>query len=397
MPLPPALARRFGGLPPRFWWLWAGLLFNRAGVFVQPLLTFYLTRERGMRLAGAALVVSIYGAGSVTGSLLGGQLADRLGRRATLLGSAVAGAAGLVLLGLARADWAIAAAAFTLALVWDAHRPAVHAMVADLVQPADRARAFGLQYVAVNLGFAIAPAVAGWLAALGYAPLFAAAAVVQLAWAVFVWLALPETRPEVAVSAAAGAGLGAALRDGVYVRFLVLCVLLTLLPHQGFVALSAWMGSQGHSEATFGSTIALNGLLIVLVQPWVAEAVGRRDVPAVFAVASVLYGVGFALHGVHPAVVVHALAVATWTLGEVLVAPVQATVAAALAPPEARGRYQGLMGTSFAVAGTIAPLLGAAVMETWGGRALWFGSLGVGAACVAGILALAPRLRARLA
>jgi len=396
MTLPPALASRFGGLPRQFWWIWAGLLLNRAGVFVQPMMTFYLTRERGMSLPEAAGVVAVYGAGSAAGSILGGQLADRLGRRATMLASAVAGALGLLLLAAARGGPATAAAAFVLALVWDAHRPAVHAMVADLVPAVDRARAFSLQYVAVNLGFAIAPALAGWLAGYGYALVFQAAAVVQVAWALFVWAALPETRPILSSVQRTGAGLLTALRDGVYLRFLGLCVLLTLMPHQGFVALPAWMGSQGHSEATFGTVIALNGVLIVLIQPWLADRVGKRDVPAVFAVASVLYGVGFALHGVHPAVWVHALAVTIWTLGEILVAPVQSSVAATLAPAEARGRYQGLMGTSFSVAGMLAPLVGAAVMERWGGQALWFGCLGAGALCVLGILRLGPALRSRL-
>lgn len=396
MPLSSTLTRRFGGLPSRFWWVWVGLLLNRAGVFVQPLLTFYLTRARGMSLTDAALVVSIYGAGAATGSILGGQLADRVGRRFTMLGSAFAGAAGLIVLGEARDFITMSVAAFLLALVWDAHRPAVHAMMADIVPVRDRARAFGLLYVSVNLGFAVAPVIAGWLAGFGYTVVFQAAAVVQVAWGVFVWAALPETRPALSPTHTSNAGLGTALRDGVYMRFLFLCVLLTLMPHQGFVALSAWMGSQGHSEATFGTTIALNGVLIVLIQPWVSESVGRRDVPRVFVIAAVLYGVGFALHGVHPAIAVHALAVATWTLGEILVAPVQSSVSANLAPPEARGRYQGLMGTSFAVAGMLAPLLGAGIMETWGGRTLWFGCLGLGAVCVLGMGLLAPALRARL-
>jgi MFS family permease len=292
----------------------------------------------------------------------------------------------------------VVGATFLLALLWDANRPAVHAMVADLVPPRDRPRAFALQYVAVNLGFAVAPALAGWLVAFGYSWIFLAAAAVQVGWAIFVWALLVETRPAVLGGPTGGrAGLGTALRDPVYLPFLGLCALLTLMPHQGSVALPAWMASQGHSEATFGSVVALNGLLIVLVQPWVADAVGRLDPARVFGVASILYGVGFALHGAHPAVQVHALAVATWTLGEILVAPVQSSVAAALAPPEARGRYQGLMGTSFAVAGIVAPLVGAGVMERWGGEALWSGALGLGAACALGVGALAPSLRRRLA
>lgn len=399
MDLAPLLRARFGGLPRAFWWVWLGLLLNRAGVFVQPLLTFYLTESQGLPLTDAAAVVSIYGAGSVAGSLLGGISADRLGRRITLIGSAFAGAAGLVLLGEARGFWPIAAAAFGTALVWDLHRPAVHAMVADLIPPADRVRAFGLQYVAVNLGFAVAPALAGWLAGIGYGVLFQAAAAVQIGWALFVLAFLPETRSAHAAAAArapGSAGLGTALRDGVYVRFLVLCVLLCLLPQQSAVALSAWMAAQGHGPATFGTVIALNGVLIVLVQPWIVEAVGRRDVPRVFMVAALLYGVGFFLHGVSPLVAVHALAVATWTMGEILVAPVQSGVAATLAPPEARGRYQGLMGTSFSTAGMIAPVLGAWTMAHFGGHAVWIGCLLVGLGCAAGMVGMAPGLRGRL-
>jgi MFS family permease len=311
-------AARFGGLPARFWWIWCGLLLNRAGVFVQPLLTFYLTQAKGFSLTQSALVASIYGGGAAVGSLLGGQSADRLGRRATLLISAFAGAAGLLVLEAMETLPSIGAAAFLLALCWDLHRPAIHAMVADLIPTADRVRAFGLQYVAVNLGFAIAPALAGWLAGFGYPLLFRAAAGVQLIWAFFVMVALPETRPHAIPTGDRPAGLLTALQDSAYVRFLFLGMLLALLPFQGFVALAAWMGSQGHSEATFGTTIALNGVLIVLVQPWIGSWVGKQDVPKIFMASSLLYGIGFALHGVSPLILVHALAVLIWTSGEIL-------------------------------------------------------------------------------
>jgi MFS family permease len=392
---PGAEAALWAGLPRRFWWLWGGLLINRGGTFVQPLLTFYLTQDRELPLSWAAVVVSVYGAGAVVGSLVGGVAADRIGRRSTLLISAVAGASALALLGAARGFWPIAIMAFVTALAWDLHRPAVHAMVADLIPPADRVRAFGLQYVAVNLGFAVAPALAGWLAGYGYGVVFAAAAAVQLVWAVFVALALPETRVAPAAGAAE-ASVMTAIQDRVYLPFLALCGLLALLPSQASVALSAHLASQGHGPATFGTVLGLNGLLIVLVQPWVLGPVGRRDVPGVFMVGAALFGVGFALHGVSPFVWVHAAAVATWTVGEILVAPVQSGVVAALAPPEARGRYQGLMATSFAASGMVGPVAGAAVLERGGAVALWGGCLAVGLGCAVGMSALGPTLRARL-
>ena len=72
-------------LPPAYWLLWLGTVINRLGGFVIPFLSLYLTSERGISVAQAGLVVSLFGAGSFAAHLAGGELADRLGRRPVLL------------------------------------------------------------------------------------------------------------------------------------------------------------------------------------------------------------------------------------------------------------------------------------------------------------------------
>lgn len=52
------------GLPGTYWFLWAGTVVNRLGGFVVPFLTLYLTGQRGISVAQAALMVSLFGAGS---------------------------------------------------------------------------------------------------------------------------------------------------------------------------------------------------------------------------------------------------------------------------------------------------------------------------------------------
>jgi MFS family permease len=80
-----------GGLPRTFWALFSALLVNRAGAFAMLLLPTYLSVERGTSLAVAGLVTGGYGAGGAAGTLLGGVLADRWGRRRTYLaGTSVA-------------------------------------------------------------------------------------------------------------------------------------------------------------------------------------------------------------------------------------------------------------------------------------------------------------------
>ena len=101
-----------GGLPRTYWYLWTGTLVNRLAGFVVPFLSLYLTQERGLPVEQATLIVSLHGAGSVVAGPVGGALADRVGRRTTLVAALWLGAAAMVLLGFSRSPLHIAVATF---------------------------------------------------------------------------------------------------------------------------------------------------------------------------------------------------------------------------------------------------------------------------------------------
>ena len=183
------------GLPVAYWYLWAGTLVSRLGYFVVPFLSMYLVGERGFGAATAALVVSLFGAGSVAASFAGGALADRAGRKATMLVALFGASASVLVLGFARGFWAVAALACVAGFFTDLYRPAASAAVADLVAPEDKPRAYALVYWATNVGAAGTPILAGLAASRGYLLLFSADAVTSLAFALLVLLRVPETRP----------------------------------------------------------------------------------------------------------------------------------------------------------------------------------------------------------
>jgi MFS family permease len=163
-------------MPQGAWVLFAGTFINRFGSFVVPFLVLYLT-SRGYSVAETGGVVATYGAGGFVASLGGGVLADRFGRRNAVVISMFSSAAAMLALGSAGSLALIVPLTFVAAACTEAYRPASSALLADLVQPEARVTAYAMYRFAINLGFAIGPAVAGLLATHSFFLLFAGDAV----------------------------------------------------------------------------------------------------------------------------------------------------------------------------------------------------------------------------
>jgi MFS family permease len=393
-----ALAPTLSGLPTTFWWLWVGTLVNRVGAFVLPFLAFYLTDQLDLTPAFVGLVLATFGFGSIVATLLGGVLSDRMGRRPVLLISQLSTAVTLVALGLTTNPPAVLVLCGVLGLTSNTARPAFSAMMTDLVPAEDRVRAFSLNYWAVNLGFAIAPVLGGLLARSGYLSLFLVDAATTLVFAVLVFLRVPESHPALGAPRSATAGsMADVLRDRVFLSFVLLSFGFAVVFMQHLSTLPVQMGDDGLSPAQYGSVIALNGALIVLVTVPLTRWLQRYRRSRVLAVSSVFLGLGFGSTMWASTPGQYAATIVVWTVGEVIGASIGPAVVADLAPAALRGRYQGAFGFSFAAAALVAPLLGGAVYGRFGGAALWTGCAVLAFATAAGHLAVAPARSRQLA
>ncbi|MFK0194160.1 MDR family MFS transporter [Kitasatospora sp. NPDC090308] len=401
MPLLARLAsearRAGGGLPRRFWWLWTSTLVNRLGGFVVTFLAMYLTHERGYSAAYAGLVASLFGLGSAVAAIGAGVLTDRLGRRPTLLAAQVATALFTAVLGFTDGPVAIAAVAFLVGLASNASRPAVSAMIADLVPAADRVRAYALNYWAINIGFGASAAVAGLIAVHGYLTLFLLDAATTLLCAVVVFVKVPETRPEAAAPAGAAAqapqvGLGTVFRDGPFMAVVAVNLLLALVVQQGSTTLPVDMGAHGLSAARFGLVISLNGVLIVLLQLPLTRLMEGRDRTALLVAGALLTGWGFGLTALAgSSAALYALTVAIWTIGEIVTAPTMMALVAEHSPARARGRYQGVYSLSWSLASFAGPLGGGLLLQYAGSWALWGGCAAAGTLAAVAFVAIGRR------
>lgn len=393
------LASHVGGLPGTFWWLWSGALLSALATFVFPFLALFLT-ARGLSPSETGFVASFFAAGKILAGPVGGALADRVGRKPTIVGCLLVSAACAAVLALLSSPVAIAAVVFGFGASSRGTAPAIMAMLVDVVPEASRARAFGLLYWANNVGTGVSLVAGGLLAQKGWALPFCLDAATTLAFAGVVFLRVPETRPVEAGSSGRGfadsIGLSAVLRDRVFVGFLALVVAFGLAFWQFQVALPISMTLAGFEPKAFGAVLAVNTLMIAVVQPWSSKPLSRISQAQALALAAALVGAGLGAYAFCTAAWQYGLATAVWSLGEIAFLPVAAAVTSELAPPDLRGRYSGALGLAFGLSGFAATALGPALLQRAGPAALWGACLLLGLAVAAGQLLFGRIMNRRL-
>ncbi|MFE4615761.1 MULTISPECIES: MDR family MFS transporter [Streptomyces] len=388
------------GFPRGFWWLWLSTLVNRTGAFVLTFLSLYLTQELGHSAWFAGLVVALHGLGGVAGSPLGGALTDRWGRRPTMVTMHLAAAACAAALAVVTSAWAVATVVLLMGVAMQAVRPSINATIADMVPAHEVRRAYALNYWALNLGFAIASIAGGAAAFLGYRTLFVVDAVATVLCAVIVFLRLPETRPEAAVDkqgepvAEEKVSMLTVLRDAPFRTLVLLNLLVCVVFTAPWIGLPLTMAGQGLPPSSFGMVIAVNGIVIVGFQLLVNKLTDKRSPVLLLTLSSLLFALGTGATALAGSSVAFAATVIVWTVGEMIHVPTNAAATARLAPEHARGRYQGVMGMSWAVAGFIAPIAAGAIVGGPGPDVLWTATAAIGVLAAVGY---SIRLRKALA
>ncbi len=394
----PWLRDAVGGLPGTYWYLWAGLLINRLGAFAVLFLSLYLTEARGASPARAGLVVGMYGVGGIAGTLLGGVLTDRWGRRRTLLAAHAGAAAVLIALALSTHLVAIAALVALLGLAHAMPGPAFVAAIIDVTPAERRSRAFNLQFWAFNLGMAGASLLAGVLAEQSFVALFLVdAGATALATAIIAWK-VPETLPAAPAAAGqeTGRGLLTPLSDRVFLVFVLLTFLLALLNTQTSSILPLAMAADGLGPSGYGLTVAVTGALIVVGQLFVPRLIDGRDKARVLALSMAVYAVGYGALWAADALWAYLACAVVWTAGAMLAAPPNAEINSELAPPLLRGRYQAVFYLTWPAAGFVAPAIGGFSLQHLGDLHWLLVGL-VGAAAAAGHLWAGPARARRVA
>jgi MFS family permease len=278
-------------------------------------------------------------------------------------------------------------------------------MIADLLPDEKRTEGYGMHRVVFNVSAAVGPALGGLLAvSLGYMALFIADAVTSAITALIVYLAIPETKPQLAEGQVeetlvqSVGGYGTVFRDRAYMFFLFVTTLSTIVYVQMNSTMPVFLRDQHGIDASgYGLILALNATMVVLFQFWITRRIKGLPAMLVMTAGTLLYAIGFGMYGFGATWLWFAFAMVVITIGEMLVAPVGATLVARFSPEQMRGRYMAVFGFNWGIAFAIGPLLAGYVNDAINPNYVWYAAFVIGLVSTMGYFSMHFADRKRIA
>jgi len=133
------------------------------GAFVAPFLTMFLTQKLGLAASQAGTYVTIAALANVPGMFAGAKLADKFGRKKLYITSTVLMASMLIPPAFLGESKLVIYFLIAISFFNGAVNPTFTAMISNLTSGEERKKAYSLQYLGWNTGYAVGPMIAGFL------------------------------------------------------------------------------------------------------------------------------------------------------------------------------------------------------------------------------------------
>lgn len=379
------ITKDYRGLPKSIYVIFFARIVNSMGNFVRPFLTIFLTLNLGLPKSQAGFFVMLASTAFAPGSLIGGKLADHIGRKKIFIIFQLLSAAAFVPCAFLGDSIIIPWLLIASGLFIGAAEPASTAMATDLTDHTNRKQAFSLLYLGHNIGFAVGPMIAGFLYR-NYLPwIFIGDALTTVISISLVARFVSETIPDKETvgesntewdvdEKAEDCGLFLALlRRPALLIFSFIAMIYSFVYSQCSFSLPLQVNEifDVNGPMFFGVLMSTNAVTVVLMTAIVTHRTVKFKPILCISMGGIFYAIGFGM--IYFINHLYLLVVSTfiWTIGEILVVTNMNVYVANNAPISHRGRFnsvvQIIMGAGFA----ISPLLTGHYIEHASIRTVW--------------------------
>lgn len=322
---------------------------NQLGAFAMSFLAVAVVHVYGASLVAAGWVVALFGLATVPSRLVGGRLADRLGRRPTIVLGLLGCSVALLVIAVSAGISGAAAGAALLGLAFEIYEPPSQALLAEMVAPERRPQAFGLLGAALAAAGVGAGIIAALLGGISLRLLFVADSATCVAAAVLILLWVQE--PPAARRAPSG---GSPWRDGRLLVMLGIGTGFAFAWNFSVTMLPLTVAARGRSPADTGWLLAVAATVTIAGQRFLRGAAARPFL--LMAAGLVIVASGFAVVAFADVIPLLCVGAATVALGQVFLLGPPYAVVAGLADDGSRARYLAAYGTCWGIAQTLGPL-----------------------------------------
>jgi MFS family permease len=393
------LQTRFKKYPSQFWLLFGGMFISVLGMsMIWPFLMIYVKGKLELPMTQVASLMTVNAIAALIFSFVAGPIIDRVGRKGTMVLSLVANGVGYLMFNFAGSLLGFGMLMALRGAVNPLYQIGADAMLADMIEPENRADAYALTRMSKNAGIAIGPAIGGFLAGISYSISFFIAFGGLVLFALLLALMAYETRPEEDTETTPDdgpfAGYDRIFRDRPFIGLVSGFTLASVCATLVWVLLGVYVTENfGLTEAQYGLIPMTNALMVVSFQVVVTNRSKHLPPLWVMSLGSLLYALGVASVGLGGGFWGFWLSMVILTTGELLLVPTATTFAANLAPVDMRGRYMGVYALAWQVAAGVGPLVGGVLNDIISPRATWFGGGVVGLAAMLYFVVSALRAR----
>jgi MFS family permease len=347
-----------------------------------PFFSLYLYQERGVPMAVIGFIVLLIGIISALSQVYSGMLTDRLGRKPLLTASMVLSCISYVVLALLikfiALVWILVVVFIASYVLMTIIRPTMFTVVTDLAEREKMTRAFGLLKAGINIGWALGPAVGGFLLTLiSYEWMFGLATLTALIPLFLTGMLLHESLEKSGEKDVIGIrNIAKVAKNSNFMMYIVITFLLLIAFGQMVSTLSVYsVDFAGFTTAQYGSLLTLNGIIVVLLQYPMAAITSSRPKYRVLICGSLLVFAGLITFSWVGSYALAILAMTLLSFGEIIFSPVALTVVSDIAPKSQRGLYMGTFSLSETLGHSTGPFIGGILMDVfpndpifiWGG------------------------------
>ncbi len=375
------LRKTYTEFPPLFWVVVVTLFIDSIGsTLLFPFFALYITEKFSVGMTQAGVLIGMSSLFGIVGSMIGGALTDRFGRRKLILVGLVFSAISSLSFGLASDVNLLYLLVIFVGLLSRLAAPAQDAMMADILPESKRQEGFGITRVAFNLAWIFGTALGGLIASKSFLALFVTDAVISSFVAVILYFKLPETQPEHHKEQKKGesflktmSGYRVVVQDFTYIVFILVGILSLFVYQQQYSSFPVYLRDVHHiSSQIYGVMLAIAGLEVVLFQFMVSRAIRKYPPFQIMTLGTFFFVIGFGVIGFVQGVLLFLLAVIVITVGEMITFPTNRVIAANFAPPDMRGRYMAIFDLGWTLPATFGPAAAGLVLDYYNPHLLWY-------------------------